>query len=150
AHYWDAVGGGYFFTADDTADVILRNKTAIDHATPAGNAVMIGVLARLFYLTGKAAYRDRAAATLGAFAGEIGRNFFPLATLINADDFRQNARKGVGAGARAAADPRAMLRAGRAQPRPDLVLPETPPGDALPAGHPAAGKGQSSGGATAY
>jgi uncharacterized protein len=150
AHYWDAAAGGYFFTADDTADVILRNKSAADHATPSGNAAMIGVLARLFYLTGKSAYRDRAEATLGAFAGEIGRNFFPLASFINANEFLQNALQVVVVGARDAADTLAMLRAVRGQSLPDLVLTEIAPGEALPKGHPAEGKGQSSGRATAY
>ena len=67
----------------------MRSKTAIDHAVPAGNATMVGVLARL-YLPHRqgSAYRDRADALVGAFAGEIGRNFFPLASFINAADLR--------------------------------------------------------------
>jgi Highly conserved protein containing a thioredoxin domain len=59
---------------------------------------MVGVLARLYYLTGKDAYRDRADALVGAFAGEIGRNFFPLASFINAQTFLQKAVQVVIAG----------------------------------------------------
>src|SRR3546814_2188427 len=59
-HYWDDATGGYFLTADDTPDLIVRTKTAYDSAVPSGNGVMLGVLARLHYLTGQAAYRERA------------------------------------------------------------------------------------------
>ena len=111
AQYWDSAGGGYFFTADDTRDVIIRSKTAIDHAVPSGNATMVGVLARLYYLTGKDAYRDRADALVGAFAGEIGRNFFPLASFINAQTFLQKAVQVVIAGEPGAPDTQAMLEA---------------------------------------
>lgn len=145
SHYWDAAGGGYFFTAADTTDVILRNKTAVDHATPAGNATMVGVLARLYYLTGESAYRDRAEALVGAFAGEIGRNFFPLASFINAQSFLRNAVQVVIAGEAGAPDTVALLAALDHRSLPDLVLTRVGPGEELPAGHPAYGKGPAKG-----
>src|SRR5207249_9444224 len=79
----DNAGGGYFFAADDTTDLIARAKTASDAAVPAGNGTLVGVLTRLDLLTGDDGYRRRAEAILGTFSGEVGRNFFPLATLIN-------------------------------------------------------------------
>src|SRR5205085_8998028 len=82
-HYWDNQGGGYFFAADDTQDLIARAKTASDAAVPSGNGTMVGVLTRLALLTGDDGYRRRAEAIMGTFSGEVGRNFFPLATLIN-------------------------------------------------------------------
>src|SRR5262249_19650535 len=141
AHYWDDAAGGYFFTAADTSDVIMRSKTAVDHATPAGNATMVGVLARLYYLTGDSAYRDRAEAVVGAFAGEIGRNFFPLASFINAQTFLQNAQQVVIAGMPEAPDTKAMLQEVRRRSLPDLLLTIVGPGEVLPEGHPAHGKG---------
>ncbi len=149
-HYWDREAGGYFFAADDTADVILRNKSAVDHATPAGNAVMVEVLARLFYLTGKSAYRDRADALMGAFAGEIQKNFFPLASFLNASEFAQNALQIVIIGQRGEADTEALLITLKAHSLPDLVLSIIEPNEQLPDSHPAAGKGQENGRATAY
>ncbi len=140
AQYWDSAGGGYFFTAGDTRDVIIRNKTAVDHAVPSGNATMVGVLARLYYLTGKDAYRDRADAQVGAFAGEIGRNFFPLASFINAQTFLQKAVQVVIAGEPGAPDTLAMLDALRHRSLPDLLLTIVGPGETLPEGHPAFGK----------
>src|SRR5439155_7192235 len=40
-HYWDNQGGGYFFAADDTTDLIARAKTASDAAVPAGNGTLV-------------------------------------------------------------------------------------------------------------
>ena len=95
-------------------------RPPIDHATPAGNAAVIEALARLFYLTGRSAYRDRAEATYGAFAGEIGRNFFPLASFLNAGAFLEEALQVVIVGE--AADSRAMLEAVRRHPAGRIVL----------------------------
>src|SRR5207302_585052 len=88
-HYWDNAGGGYFFAADDTQDLIARAKTAADAAVPSGNGTLVGVLTRLDLLTGDDGYRRRAEAIIGAFSGEAGRNFFPLATLINNAELAQ-------------------------------------------------------------
>jgi uncharacterized protein YyaL (SSP411 family) len=149
-HYWDKAAGGYFFTADDTSDVILRNKSAVDHATPSGNATMVDVLARLFHLTGKTAYRDRAEALAGAFAGEVEKNFFPLASFLNAGEFASNALQVVIAGKRGSADTEALLTALRASSLPDLVFALVAPGETLPEGHPARAKAPEKGRATAY
>jgi uncharacterized protein YyaL (SSP411 family) len=87
--YWDGEGGGYFFAADDTTGLIARAKTAADAAVPAGNGTLVGVLTRLAILTGKNSYHERAEALVKAFAGEVTRNFFPLATLVNNAELTQ-------------------------------------------------------------
>ena len=84
-HYADGTSGGWFFAADDTERLIARAKTAGDNATPSGNGMMIENLARLFWLTGEPAHRERAEAAVRAFSGEVSRNLFPLATLLNAN-----------------------------------------------------------------
>ncbi len=149
-HYWDPEGGGYFLTADDTERLIVRSKSVLDNATPAGNSTMTAVLARLHYLTGKAAYRERAEAVLVAFSGEIGRNFFPLSTLFNANELLQSAQQIVIVGARSADDTRALLAAVHGVSLPNGLLQVVDaPGD-LAIGHPAQGKAQVDGKATAY
>jgi uncharacterized protein YyaL (SSP411 family) len=76
-HFWAAdAGGGYAFTADDTADVIVRLRGAHDDATPNANAMMISNLVALHLLTGKPAYLERAHAIPQAFAADLGRNTF--------------------------------------------------------------------------
>ena len=82
-YFWDEAAGGYFFAANDTEGLIARAKTAADAAVPAGNGTVVGVLTRLAILTGVDAYRRRAEAIVETFSGEVARNFFPLATLLN-------------------------------------------------------------------
>ena len=39
AHFWDADGGGLYFTADDAEELLVRKKEIYDGATPSGNSV---------------------------------------------------------------------------------------------------------------
>ncbi|HEX9491235.1 MAG TPA: thioredoxin domain-containing protein, partial [Stellaceae bacterium] len=149
-HYWDATGGGYFFTADDTEALIARTKTAQDSPNPSGNGVMVGVLARLFYITGKSPYRERAERIVAAFAGDAERQVFGYAALINGNELLQRALQIVVRGRMGEGDTDALLRAVSGVSLPNKVLTVVPPEAALPAGHPAAGKGQVGGRATAY
>ncbi len=149
-HYWDHESGGYFFTADDADDVIARTKSATDNAVPPGNATLVGVLARLFYLTGKDAYRERAAATLAAFAGEAARNPFAYPTLLNAAEFLNGAVQIVIIGDRADAGTEALMATVHDAALPDRVLQVLAPGTSLPQSHPAAGKDRIGGQPTAY
>jgi len=74
ARFWVPDAGGYAFTADDTADVIVRLRAAHDDATPNANALMVSNLVALHLLTGKPHYLERAHAIPQAFAGDLGRN----------------------------------------------------------------------------
>ena len=149
-HYWDAANGGYFLTADDTPGLIVRTKTAFDNATPSGNGTILAVLARLFYLTGKTAYRERAEALAAAFSGELNRNFFPLASLLNGAELLMSATQVVIIGTRGNADADRLIDSINDLCLPNRILQVVAPGEALPPGHPAAGKGQVGGNATAY
>jgi hypothetical protein len=88
--FWDPQHHGYFMTASSVTDVPLRPKSAHDSAVPSGNGAMIGVLTRLYHLTGDAAYLERAEKTAGAFAGELPHHVFPFATLLRNCDFFLN------------------------------------------------------------
>jgi len=149
-HFWDREGGGYFLAADDAADLIVRPRNAHDNAVPSGNGTMLGNLARLWYLTGEAAYRDRADALVAAFSGELTRNFFPLATYLNNIDLLRRAVQVVVAGDPEQEDTKALMRAARRLSQPNLILTPLWPGTVLPDGHPAAGKGPVNGQAAAY
>ena len=149
-HYWDAKSGGYFFTADDTEELLVRTKTAFDNATPSGNGTIADVLARLWYLTGEERYRARAEAVIGAFAGETERNVFPLSTLINAAEVLQQAVQVVILGEPDGEERAALLAALRQRSQPNLVLQVLEGAASLPAGHPASGKSAVEGAATAY
>jgi uncharacterized protein YyaL (SSP411 family) len=149
-HYWDNAGAGYFFAADDTADLITRVKSASDAAVPAGNGTMVGVLTRLALLTGDDDYRGRAEAIIGAFSGELGRNFFPLATLINNAELAQKPLQIVVAGNLDTSGFAELRRTVYRVSLPNRVVQSVASGAVLPADHPAHGKGLVAGKAAAY
>jgi len=149
-HYADAAGGGYFFAADDTPGLIARAKTAADAAVPAGNGTLVGVLTRLAILTGDDTYRQRADAIIRAFAGELARNFFRLATLINNAELAQKPVQIVLVGTPEDPALAALRGAVYAVSLPRRVVQIIPPNEALPPAHPAHGKTMIDGKATAY
>ncbi len=140
-NYWDMEHGGYYFTSSDTADVIVRTKTAADNATPAGNGVMVGVLARLFYVTGNPAYREKADRIIAAFSGELNRNFFGLCTLLNQNELLQAALQAVLVGPADSPETKTLAAAVYGRSLPNRIMVNVPDGAALPPSHPAAGKG---------
>jgi uncharacterized protein YyaL (SSP411 family) len=139
-HFADPAGG-YFTTADDAADLIVRGKHCHDNAVPAGNGLMVGVFARLWVLSGDAAWYDRAQRQAATFAGELQQNFFPLTSLLNGYETLQGAVELVIVGDPADPATEALRRAVYARSLPDKVVRLLAPGTPLPSGHPAAGKG---------
>ncbi|MGE0665278.1 MAG: thioredoxin domain-containing protein [Sphingomonadales bacterium] len=150
ARFRDAESGGYFFTADDAEALIVRSRAATDNAVPAGNGVMVEVLARLSLLTGDAHWRERAEQIVSAFASAVASQAPGHATLLCGFDLMLNADQVVIVGDRGAADTRAILRAVFDVSLPNRVLQIVADGSALPTGHPAAGKTQVDGKAAAY
>jgi hypothetical protein len=148
--FWDEKGGGYFLTAADAEALIVRSKHAMDNATPAGNGVMVEVLARLAFLTGDDTYRERAEALVIAFASAVGQQAPAHATLLCGFDLLMNADQVVLVGNRAAADFKEMLRSIHAASLPNKVLRTLSGEEVLPEGHPASGKGMVDGKATVY
>jgi uncharacterized protein YyaL (SSP411 family) len=150
ARFWDNARGGYFLTPDDATDLIVRTRNAVDNATPSGNGTMVGVLARLAVLTGDDGYRARAQAVVDGFSGEIERNFFPLATLLNAVETLERPAQIVIVGARGEAETDALFRAAVQTSAPDRIVQVVGSAETLSAAHPASGKRQVDGKATAY
>ena len=148
--FWDSENGGYFYTADDADTLIVRTKAVHDNAVPAGNGTLLGVLARLFHLTGEEAYLRRAELLLTAFSGEIGRNFFPMSTFVNNAEFLANSLQVVIAGHRHEQATDALARQVLDMSLPNRILTIVDPELRLPPGHPAAGKGQIDRQPTAY
>ena len=149
-HYADTAGGGYFVAADDTEALLTRPKMVQDAATPSGNGTFVEVLARLHYLTFEDAYLERAEKAVNAFAGDVPKNFFPFGSLLNGNETLQRAVQIVIRGQRGEADTETLLASIQAVSLPTRVLSVVAPGAALPASHPATGKDQLSGRATAY
>jgi len=66
AHFEDREAGGFFFTADDHEQLILRPKTFGDDATPSGNGVAARLLVRLGFLLAEPRYLAAAERTVRA------------------------------------------------------------------------------------
>ncbi len=149
-HHWDQAAAGYFVSADDTADVIVRSKSVTDNAVPSGNGTMVEVLARLYFLTGDEAYRARADALVRLFSGESAQYLLTVPGLLSGAELLQGAAQVVIVADQN--DPAAvpLRRAAFEAPSPLLVLLSRQPDSPLPDTHPAAGKGLVAGRPAAY
>ena len=67
-HFWDAAGGGFYFSADDGESLLVRHKEAYDGAIPSGNSVAMLNLLRLGRITGDTGLETKAA--------QIGKTFY--------------------------------------------------------------------------
>jgi uncharacterized protein YyaL (SSP411 family) len=151
ARYWDDAAGGYFFTADDATDLFTRTKTLVDAAAPSGNGTMLGVLTRLFLLTGVDAWRHRADTLIGALAPDALRAFPSSATFLNGFELLvRGVQVVITAPPGQTAEVELLRRAALDTGEPALVVSVLTPGSILPPGHPAQGKSARDGQATAY
>jgi len=149
-HFWDMANGGYFYTADDAEPLPLRARTILDQAVPSGNAVMIGVLARLHLATQDQTYRERCNAMIQAFAGEVPRSFVSMATYLNALETVISGLQIVIVGPLSNQKTHELANAVWGRSLPNRLLIVADPGQPLPEGHPAFGKTMQNGQPTAY
>lgn len=68
-HFADPEGGGFFYTADDHEELIVRGKDFYDNAVPSGNAMAATALVRLGKLTGEQKLLDAAVSTMTGATG---------------------------------------------------------------------------------
>ncbi len=151
-HYWSENLGGYYFTADDTSDLIVRPFSGQDEATPNANGTMVSNLVALYLWTGEERYRQRAEAILRGFAGAMTANVLAHAGLLAASlDLMAPAH--IVLIAPEGESTRELARARSADVSlPGAVVQEVRAGDAsaLPASSPAHGKTAIDGKPTAY
>ncbi|HEY2865966.1 MAG TPA: thioredoxin domain-containing protein, partial [Pyrinomonadaceae bacterium] len=72
-NFWDKESGGFYFTADDHEQLIVRNKDFSDNATPSGNSAAADVLLKLAKITGDDSYERYATKVLTIAAGQARR-----------------------------------------------------------------------------
>ena len=58
--FWDKEHGGFYFTANDAEEVLVRNKKIYDSVYPSGNSVAMLNLLRLARLTAKPEFENKA------------------------------------------------------------------------------------------
>jgi hypothetical protein len=70
-YFWDESVGGFYLSAEDVSDVLIRKKELYDGATPSANSVSILNLLRLAKITADSELEQKAEMTLKAFAGNV-------------------------------------------------------------------------------
>jgi len=152
-HYRAEGHGGYYMTADDTDDLIVRPLNAMDEAVPNANGTMVSNLAQLYLWTGEERYRTRAEEILAAFSGDVGNNVFQHTGLL-AGAIGLLAPAHIVIVVPEGSDAKAMRRALASVSLPGAVVQEihvgVGAGESLPSTSPAHGKTAIDGKPTAY
>jgi uncharacterized protein YyaL (SSP411 family) len=91
-HYADALGGGYFQTADDAETLIAREKPSRDGALPSGNSVEALNLLRLAEITGDSQYTDSVIPLFSAFSDLMDVQPEVVSEMLLALDFELSKR----------------------------------------------------------
>ncbi len=122
-HFSDPANGGFFFTADDDANHLMREKSVDDIELPSGNSVAALNMLRLADITGNPALTAKALQAERAFSGEIlkGPSEYPEALLVADYDLGPSYELVI-AGDSGAPGTKAMLRAAEAAFLPDKVV----------------------------
>jgi uncharacterized protein YyaL (SSP411 family) len=123
ARFYDRDAGGFWQSAPDAPDLILRVKEDYDGAEPSGNSVAALALLKLAAIAERADYREAAERTLRLFADRLQRLPQAVPYLLQAFDFsREEPKRVVIAGEPSAADTRALLRATHSVYQPRKVV----------------------------
>ncbi|MDR4505234.1 MAG: thioredoxin domain-containing protein [Candidatus Scalindua sp.] len=72
-HFWDEKSGGFYFTADDAEDLIVRRKEIYDGAIPSANSVALLNLLRLGRITASPELEKKAMKIVDTFASDVSR-----------------------------------------------------------------------------
>jgi uncharacterized protein len=145
-HYADADTGGYYLSADDAGDLLLRPHSTMDDATPNANSVAAGNLVRLAALSGDDQWRAKADRLIENIVSAAEQNLFGHIALLNALDLRLRAAEIVCTGPDAEKFAQAALKL----PYLDRIVLRAPSADALPANHPAQEKLKAAPGSAAF
>jgi len=90
-YLWSVELGGYYNAANDSSeDLLVRERSYTDNATPAANGVAIANLVRLTLLTENLAYLDRAEVALNAFSSVMNQSPQSCPSLFTALDWFRN------------------------------------------------------------
>ncbi|HTL87850.1 MAG TPA: thioredoxin domain-containing protein [Leptolyngbya sp.] len=90
-YLWSVELSGYYNTAKDASrDLLIRERSYVDSATPSANGIAIANLVRLSLLTENLDYFDRAEQALQAFASIMEQSPSACPTLFTALDWFRN------------------------------------------------------------
>lgn len=130
-HFWDEENGGFYLTADDAEEVLVRRKENYDGAVPSGNSVAMLNLVRLGKMTANPELEKKAAQIGRAFSRSISQAPVAYTMLMAALDFAIGpSSEVVVAGDLEAAGTKNMLDALRREFIPEKVVIFRPIGEA--------------------
>ena len=86
-HFWDEQNGGFFMTADDSEELIVRSKEIYDGAIPSGNSIAALNLLMLGRITGDSKYDQKSLETFKAFSNQVRQSPSAYTQLMIALDF---------------------------------------------------------------
>jgi len=146
AHYADPDTGGYYLSANDAGDLLLRPHSTQDDAAPNPNAVAAQNLVRLAIFAGDDKWRDKADRLIEAILSAAARNLFGHVALLNSLDLRLRAAQIVAIGP----DAERFAQAGLRLPSVDRVVLRAQSNTDLPISHPAQEKLKAMSGSAAF
>ena len=85
--FWDEKNGGFFLTAPDREDIILRQKEVYDGAYPSGNSIAALDMIRLAHFTLNPVWEKRVQRLFASFLGVIESHPSAYAQMLIAMDF---------------------------------------------------------------
>jgi len=122
-HLGDDEHGGFYSTADDADELLVRRKGIYDGAIPSGNSVAMLNLLRLGRMTADSDLEEKAAGIARAFSSDVERSPSAYTQLLVAVDFALGpSYEVVIAGILKAKDTQAILRVLRTQFVPGKVV----------------------------
>ncbi|HEX4027237.1 MAG TPA: hypothetical protein VHX18_06415, partial [Rhizomicrobium sp.] len=149
-HFWNNERNGYAFYSDSADPLFVRPRMVFDNPAPSANGTMMLVLTRLALLTGEREYMSRASTLGSAFPAEVARLLNGSGSFLGGFEYLVNSLVIVVIGHKGNAKTQELLRAYWGKSMPNGMVMQIEPGDPLPAGHPASGRGMEGGQPTAY
>jgi uncharacterized protein len=149
-HFWNNERNGYAFYSDSADPLFVRQRVVFDNPVPSANGTMLTVLTRLALLTGERDYMSRASTLSATFPAEVTRLLNGSGSFLTGFEYLVNSLVIVVIGHKGNARTQDLLRAYWSKPMPNGMVMQIEPGDPLPPGHPASGRGMEGGQPTAY
>jgi uncharacterized protein YyaL (SSP411 family) len=121
--FWDDVGGGFYFSAQDGEQLMVRQKEHHDGALPSGNSVAMYNLLKIGRLTAEPQYEEYAVRVGMPVSDAVKQHQVSYVHLMSALDFANGPSfELVIAGDTTASDTRSMIRAVHQRYLPHKVL----------------------------
>src|SRR3989338_6929352 len=86
-HFWDEREGGFYFTADDSEELLIRWKDVYDGALPAGNSVAMLNFIRLARMTGNPKFQETALQIVKTFSRRVLQSLISYTQFMSGVDF---------------------------------------------------------------